>query len=137
MRQKVPKMGRMARTALPASALLYADVSAIRSARSFCLRDSEAAGAPWVLSLPIPPRLLLAAQPKLVTPVLQVVRRVITRFLLERAGLKSSDADSDAVNLIQGFGSAANLNIYLHCLVLDGVCRRGSDGEPVLGCDMT
>jgi hypothetical protein len=33
----------------------------------------------WVLSLPIPLRLLLAAQPKLVTPVLQVVQRVITR----------------------------------------------------------
>jgi len=29
----------------------------------------------WVLSLPIPLRLLLAAQPKLVTPVLQVVHR--------------------------------------------------------------
>ena len=36
----------------------------------------------WVLSLPIPLRLLLAAQPKLVTPVLQVVHRAITRFLL-------------------------------------------------------
>ena len=33
----------------------------------------------WVLSLPIPLRLLLAAQPKLVTPVLKVVHRVITR----------------------------------------------------------
>ena len=31
-------------------------------------------------------RLLLAAQPKLVTPVLQVVHRVITRFLLGQAG---------------------------------------------------
>jgi hypothetical protein len=36
----------------------------------------------WVLSLPIPLRLLLAAQPQLVTPVLQAVHRVITRFLL-------------------------------------------------------
>ena len=36
----------------------------------------------WVLSLPIPPRLLLAAQPKLVTPALQVVHNVITLFLL-------------------------------------------------------
>ena len=41
----------------------------------------------WVLSLPIPLRLLLAAQPKLVTPVLQVVHRVITRHLLGQAGL--------------------------------------------------
>ena len=35
----------------------------------------------WVLSLPIPLRLLLAAQPKLVAPVLQVLHRVITRIL--------------------------------------------------------
>jgi len=35
-----------------------------------------------VLSLPIPLRLLLAAQPVLVTPVLQVVHRAITRHLL-------------------------------------------------------
>ncbi len=55
----------------------------------------------WVLSLPIPLRLLLAAQPKLVTPVLQVVHRVITRHLLGQAGLKADAADSGAVTLIQ------------------------------------
>jgi len=85
----------------------------------------------WVLSLPIPLRVLLAAQPELVTPVLQVVHRVITRFLLGRAGLKADEADSGAVTLIQRFGSAANLNIHLHCLVLDGVYRCGADGVPV------
>ena len=83
----------------------------------------------WVLSSPIPLRLLLAAQPKLVTPVLQVVHRVITRFLLDQAGLKAEQADSGAVTLIQlRFGSAANLNIHLHCLVLDGVYRCDTDG---------
>ena len=84
-----------------------------------------------VLSLPIPLRLLLAAQPKLVTPVLQVVHRVITRHLLGQAGLKSDEADSGAVMLIQRFGSAANLNIHLHCLVLDGVYWRSAEGAPV------
>ncbi len=84
----------------------------------------------WVLSLPIPLRLLLAAQPQLLTPVLQVVHRMITRFLLEQARLKANEADSGAVTLIQRFGSAANLNIHLHCLVLDGVYRRGAEGEP-------
>jgi hypothetical protein len=69
--------------------------------------------------LPIPLRLLLAAQPKLVTPMLQVVHRAITRFLLDQAGLKAEQVDSGAVTLIQRFGSAANLNIHLHCLVLD------------------
>ncbi len=85
----------------------------------------------WVLSLPIPLRVLLAAQPELVTPVLQVVHRVITRQLLGQAGLKADEADSGAVTLIQRFGSAANLNIHLHCLVLDGVYRCGADGVPV------
>jgi len=83
-----------------------------------------------VLLLPIPLRLLLAAQPELVTPVLLVVHRAITRFLLHQAGLKAEQADSGAVTLIQRFGSVANLNIHLHCLVLEGVYQR-TGGEPV------
>jgi len=78
----------------------------------------------------VPVRLLLAAQPKLVTPVLQVVHRLITRHLLGQAGLEADEADSGAVTLIQRFGSAANLDTHLHCLVLDGVYRRGADGTP-------
>ncbi|MBK6862435.1 MAG: transposase [Ideonella sp.] len=84
----------------------------------------------WVLSLPIPLRVLLAAQPELVTPVLQVVQRVMTRHLLEAVGLKADEGHGGAVTLIQRFGSAANLNIHLHCLVLDGVYRCGADGVP-------
>ena len=45
----------------------------------------------WVLSLPIPLRVLLAAQPELVTSVLQVVQRVLTRHLLGAAGLKAEE----------------------------------------------
>jgi len=78
---------------------------------------------------------LLTAQPKLVTPVLQVVHRVITRQLLGQAGLKAEQAGSGAVTLIQPSswmkGSAADLNIHLHCLVLDGVYRCNTEGEPV------
>ena len=48
---------------------------------------------------------------------------------LGQAGLKADEADSGAVILIQRFGSAANLNIHLHCLVLDGVYRRGIDAN--------
>ena len=59
---------------------------------------------------------------------------MITRFLLGQAGVKADQADSGAVTLIQPSfkksGSAANLNIHLHCLVLDGVYRRGTDGTP-------
>jgi len=62
----------------------------------------------WVLvcqlRLPIPLRPLLVAQPKPVTPltpVLQVVHRVMTRFLLDQVGLKAEQADGGAVTLIQ------------------------------------
>ncbi|MEO8223859.1 MAG: hypothetical protein ABI661_03565 [Gammaproteobacteria bacterium] len=78
--------------------------------------------------------MLLAAQPKRVTPLLQVAHRVITRHLLGQARLKAEqaeEADSGTVTLIQGFGAAANLSIHLHCLVLDGACRRGTEGGPV------
>ena len=61
----------------------------------------------WVLSLPIPLRVLLAAQPGLVTPVLQVVQRVVTRHLLHAAELEADEGHGGAVTLIQRFGSAA------------------------------
>ncbi|SCZ86179.1 transposase [Nitrosomonas mobilis] len=37
--------------------------------------------------------------------------------------MKRSEAQIGAITLIHRFGSAANLNIHLHCLVLDGVYR--------------
>jgi hypothetical protein len=83
-----------------------------------------------VLSLPIPPRLLLAAQPELITPVLQIVQRVLVRYLLGQVGMKAGEGECGALTLIQRFGSAANLNVHLHCLVLDGVYRTKASGEP-------
>jgi hypothetical protein len=50
--------------------------------------------------------------------------------LLGQAGLKADEGHGGAVTLIQRFGSAANLNVHLHCLVLDGVYRCGADGTP-------
>ena len=83
----------------------------------------------WVLSLPIPLRYLLAAHPHLLTPVLQVIHRAMSTFLIKQAGLKRIEAQTGAITLIQRFGSAANLNIHLHCLVLDGVYRL-QNGAP-------
>ena len=77
----------------------------------------------WVLSLPIPLRILLAAHPYLLSPVLQIILRAISAFLIKQAGFKRRDAQTGAVTLIQRFGSAANLNIHLHCLTLDGAYR--------------
>ena len=84
----------------------------------------------WVLSFPIPLRILFAAHPDLLSPLLQCIHRVIATFLIKQSGLQRGQAHTGAVTLIQRFGSAANLNIHLHCLVLDGV-YRSSEGEPV------
>ena len=53
------------------------------------------------------------------------------RRLHSSATCASSEGHGGAVTLIQRFGSAANLNIHLHCLVLDGVYRCGADGAAV------
>jgi hypothetical protein len=55
---------------------------------------------------------------------------VLERHLLDAAGLVGGEGGGGAVTLIQRFGSAANLNIHLHCLVLDGVYRSHADGVP-------
>jgi hypothetical protein len=62
--------------------------------------------------------------------VLQVIHRTLSTFLIHQAGLTHAQAHTGAVTLIQRFGSAANLNIHLHCLLLDGVYRL-TDGVPV------
>ena len=84
----------------------------------------------WVLSLPIPLRYLLAAHPKLLSPALEIVQRVITGYLVKKSALPRSEIHTGAVTLIQRFGSAANLNIHFHSLVLDGVYRI-ENGQPL------
>ena len=82
----------------------------------------------WVVSFPKPIRVLLASRPELITPVLTVIQRVITSFLIKQSGLPRQTSHTGAVTPVQGFGSAANLNIHLHCLVLDGVyTKKGNE----------
>jgi hypothetical protein len=86
---------------------------------------------PFVAPAPIPLRSLFAVYPELLAPVLQIIHRVIATHLIKQAGVKRSEAATGAVTLIQRFGSAANLNIHLHGLVLDGVYHTGADGALV------
>jgi len=85
----------------------------------------------WVLSFPIPLRSLLAVHPELLAPVLRIIQRVIATHLIKQAGIQRRVAATGAITLIQRFGSAANLNIHLHGLVLDGVYRSSGEGAPV------
>jgi hypothetical protein len=81
----------------------------------------------WVLSLPFALRYLLATRPEVVTQVLGIVYRAISGHLICKAGLTRASAVTGAVTLIQRFGSALNLNVHFHLLVLAGVYRR--EGE--------
>ena len=88
----------------------------------------------WVLSFPIPLRSLFAVNPELLAPILQIIHRAIATFLIDQTGIKRDQAATGAVTLIQRFGSAANLNVHLHALVLDGVYGNaypaGTSGTP-------
>ena len=66
----------------------------------------------WVLSFPIPLRHLFASNPALLSPVLQVITRALSTFVIKRAGFTRTQAQTGTVTLIQRFGSAANLNMH-------------------------
>jgi ribosomal protein S27E len=86
----------------------------------------------WVLSVPFPLRFLFAAQPSVMSKVLGIVYRVISTFLIKRAGFTvKSGAQTGSVTLIQRFGSALNLNLHYHMLYLDGVYDKQGIFYPV------
>jgi hypothetical protein len=76
-----------------------------------------------------PLRLLFASQPDALGRCLSVIIRAIQTNLAHRAGLTASaGARTGVVTLIQRFGSALNLNVHLHMLILDGVYTLERNG---------
>jgi hypothetical protein len=61
------------------------------------------------------------------TRVLGIVYRTLSAYVLKRARLTRATGATGAVTLIQRFGSALNLNIHFHLLVLDGAYPVASD----------
>jgi ribosomal protein S27E len=82
----------------------------------------------WVLSLPIPLRLLLARYPSELGKVLGIIHRAISTHIVNRAGFSNKQAKTGAVTLIQRFGSALNLNIHFHMLFLEGAISENPWG---------
>ena len=82
-----------------------------------------------VLSLPFALGYLLATRPEIITQVLGIVYRAISAHLIRKAGLTRASAATGAVTLSQRFGSALNLNVHFHLLLLDGVYRREREGR--------
>ena len=84
---------------------------------------------------PYPLRFLFATRPAVLTQVLAIVYRAISTFLTRRAGLRvGTGARTGAVTLIQRFGSALNLNIHLHMLVVDGAYTFETGTAPLARC---
>jgi hypothetical protein len=81
-----------------------------------------------VLSVPVPLRYLFATDPVAMGAVLGIVYRAIAAHLVRKAGLRQARGRTGAVTLIQRFGSALNLNIHFHMLVLDGVYELTAAG---------
>ena len=85
----------------------------------------------WVLSLPHRVRYLLAWDHDLCRAVTAVFLRAVMGFLRDRAADRGvADGRSGAVAILQRFGSALNLNVHIHALVLDGVFAVGANGRP-------
>jgi hypothetical protein len=75
----------------------------------------------WVLSFPFRIRYLLAYDPKLCCAVRRIFVRGVLGFLERRAREQGhSGSRSGAVVFVQRFGSALNLNLHFHALVIDG-----------------
>ena len=82
----------------------------------------------WVLSLPIPLRLLLARYPTELSKVMSIIHRAISTHIVGFAGFSNKQAKTGAVTLIQRFGSALNLNIHFHMLFLEGAISENPRG---------
>ena len=83
-------------------------------------------------------RILFASYPSIMGKVLGIVYRTLATHITKKAGYTKAKAQTGSVTLIQRFGSALNLNIHFHMLILDGVYAeddygkiRLDDGHPV------
>lgn len=83
----------------------------------------------WVLTLPSRIRYALAWDHDLCRAVIAVFVRAVLGWYRRHARRRGvSNERGGAVVIVQRFGSALNLNVHLHALVLDGVFTRGADG---------
>jgi hypothetical protein len=85
----------------------------------------------WVLTLPYPLRHRCAYDATLTSQVLRAFLRALfaEHRRRARAQWQRPRGQCGAVTFIQRFGSALNLNLHFHTLVLDGV-YAGGDGTP-------
>jgi hypothetical protein len=74
-------------------------------------------------------RFLFARRPEFMGRVLGIAYRCIATHLTRKAGFSRKTAQTGAVTLVQRFGSALNLNVHFHMLLLDGFYVEPPDGS--------
>ena len=80
------------------------------------------------LSVPWPRRYLFAARPEICAGVRRRIWRELSRWYERRAAeLGDPGGSTGAVVVVQRFGSALNLNVHFHMLLLDGVFVADDD----------
>ncbi len=85
----------------------------------------------WVLTLPFRIRYLIAFDKKMCTAVKGIfIRAIMCHLRLKAKRLGVAGGKPGAVNFIQRWGSALNLNPHFHALALDGVYIPSSSGRP-------
>jgi hypothetical protein len=81
----------------------------------------------WVISFPWVVRYLMARRPALCSAVRAIFLRAVFGFYRQRAAADGIPGGrTGAVNRIQRFGSALNLNVHFHALLLDGMYTAAS-----------
>jgi hypothetical protein len=84
----------------------------------------------WVLSLPHAFRYRLAYDHARMIAVFELFVRAVLGFYARRAKARGLDlAQTGAITFVQRFGSAANLHVHAHVLVMDGVFSAAASGE--------
>jgi hypothetical protein len=87
----------------------------------------------WVLTVPFGLRFRLAFDPAASGVALRAFISVISRWLRRRARARRIRGilKTGGVTVIQRFGSALNLNVHFHTLMVDGVYAVGPGGALV------
>ena len=84
----------------------------------------------WVVSVPMPLRYWMASSKGLTAKVHTIIRTTIAQYYVNQAvkrGIEREKAPPGSVTFIQRFGSAINLNIHFHVIVLEGVYLDRTD----------
>lgn len=86
----------------------------------------------WVLSVPFELRYWMAADDRLLKKVNEILCSEIRRCLRKKAkALGIVGGETGVVSYLQRAGSALNLNLHFHLLVLDGLYVDHVDGRPL------